>query len=137
MIVKKLENLLKAEYGKCEIVDGTWMSGDDTYHLRRITAANNNEDALLIARNIPNAMYMAQFTCNEGNLDIFFAFATKQRQTIRWRYYYEDGNYTQGCLEDWFLVEKTTKTMTTLIDGTGVREDGHEGHYFHSIVNVE
>lgn len=134
-IVKKLETLLTAEYGKAEIIDGVFRSGDESYHLYRITAPNN-EDAITIARDYMNGRYMAEFSSKEGNLDIFFGFGTKQRSTIRWRYYFdaESDKYTQGTLEDWFLIEKATKTMTTLIAGTGVTEDEHEGHYFYTII---
>ena len=134
VIVKKLEALLGAEYGKCEIVDGTFRSGDESYHLYKISAINNS-DSITIARDYMNGQYMAQFSCAEGNIDIFFGFGTKQKSTIRWRYYYpERDEYTQGYLADWFLMEQAAKTMTTLIVGTGVHEDGHEGHYFHTIV---
>jgi hypothetical protein len=135
IIVKKMETLLSAEYGKCELVDGTWRSGDESYHLYRISG-NESDGALTIARDYMNGRYMAQFSCAEGNLDIFFAFGAKQRSTIRWRYYFdpEMDKYTQGRLDDWFLVESASKTMSTLIAGTGVGEDEHEGHSFHTII---
>ncbi len=134
-LVQKLETLLKTEYGKCEIIDGVFRSGDETYHLYRITG-NAVDGSITIARDYMNGRYMAQFTCKEGNLDIFFAFGAKQRSTIRWRYYFdtEQDKYTQGNLDDWFLMEQASKTMTTLIAGTGVGEDGHEGHYFYTII---
>lgn len=134
-IVKKLENLLKAEYGKCELVDGIFRSGDESYHLYKISTINSN-DSITIARDYMNGQYMAQFSCAEGNLDIFFGFGSKQKSTIRWRYYFdpEQDKYTQNPLDDWFLIEKASKTMTTLIAGTGVTEDGHEGHYYHTII---
>lgn len=135
-IVQKLENLLRSEYGKCEIVEGVFRSGDESYHLYQISAPNNNEDAITIARDYMNGQYMAQFSCKDGNLDIFFGFGTKQKSTIRWRYYSdpERDKYTQGTLEDWFLIDQASKTITTLIAGTGVRDDGHEGHYFYTII---
>jgi hypothetical protein len=134
-IVKKLETLLSAEYGKCEIVDGNFRSGDESYHLYRITSSTSNNDALTIARCYMNGRYMAQFTSPEGKLDIFFAFGAKQRSTIRWRYYFDpdQDKYTQGTLEEWFLVESASKTMSVLIAGTGVREDEHEGHCFYEL----
>jgi len=131
-IVKKLEDLLRSEFAKCETVDGNFSSGDQTYHLYKITAPEEY-GALIIARDWYDGLYMAQFECAEGKLDIFFGFATKQRDTIRWRYYHENGEYIQGQLDDWFLSEQSSKTMTTIIDGTGVCKDGHEGHYFHTI----
>jgi hypothetical protein len=133
-IVQSLEALLKSEYGKCELVDGTWRSGDEAYHLYRISG-NESDGAITIARNYMNGRYMAQFSCVEGNLDIFFAFGAKQRSTIRWRYYFDpdQDKYTQGNLDDWFLVESASKTMSVLIAGTGVREDEHEGHCFYEL----
>jgi hypothetical protein len=131
LIVKKLEELLSAEYGKAEIIDGVFRSGDESYHLYRISG-NGFDGSITIARDYLNGRYMAQFSCAEGNLDVFFGFGAKQRSTIRWRYYFdpEQDKYTQGT----FLVEKASKTMGTLIAGTGVCEDGHEGHCFHTIV---
>lgn len=131
-IVKKLEEMLKSEYGKCEILEGRFSSGDQTYHLYKINAPEEY-GALVIARNWFDGLYMAQFECADGKIDIFFGFNTKQRDTIRWRYYFEDGKYAQGELDDWFLSEQASKTMTTIIAGTGVENDGHEGHYFHTI----
>jgi hypothetical protein len=131
-IVKKLEEMLKSEYGKCEILEGRFSSGEENYHLYKITAPEEY-GALIIARDWSNSLYMAQFECADGKVDIFFGFATKQRDTVRWRFYFEDGKYTQGELDDWFLSEQASKTMITLIGGTGVGEDGHEGHYFHTI----
>lgn len=135
VIIKKLEELLQSEYGKAEIIDGIFRSGDESYHLYRISG-NESDGAITIARDYLNGRYMAEFSCKDGKLDIFFAFGAKQRSTIRWRYYFDHKNdkYTQGTLEDWFLVEKATKTMTTLIAGTGVLADEHEGHYFYTII---
>jgi hypothetical protein len=131
-IVKKLEDLLRSEFAKCETVDGNFSSGDQTYHLYKITAPEEY-GTLIIARDWFNGLYMAQFECADGKVDIFFGFATKQKDTIRWRYYHENGKYIQGQLDDWFLSEQASKTMTTIIDGTGVGKDGHEGHYFNTI----
>ena len=112
-IVKKLEEMLKSEYGKCEILEGRFSSGDQTYHLYKINAPEEY-GALVIARDWCDGLYMAQFECADGKLDVFFGFATKQSDTIRWRYYFEDGKYVQGCLDDWFLSEQASKTMTTI-----------------------
>ena len=136
IIVKKLESFLRSDYGKCEALDGTWKSGDEQYHMFKITTPDK-ECAIIIARDIPAGLYMAQFTCNEEVLDIYFGWNTRDNCTIRWRYYFSDGKYTQGYLDEWFLCEETSKTMYTLIGGTGIGEDGHEGHYFHTITNVE
>ena len=135
VIVQKLEELLKSEYGKCEIVDGNWRSGEEAYHLYRISG-NGCDGSITIARDYMNGRYMAEFSCKEGKIDIFFGFGTKQKSTIRWRYYfdYENEKYTQGSLDAWFLMEQASKTMATLIAGTGVHDDGHEGHYYHTII---
>lgn len=131
-IVKKLEELMKSEFAKCEIVEGNFSSGEENYHLYKITAPEEY-GALIIARDWYNSLYMAQFECADGKLDIFFGFATKQNDTIRWRYYFEDGKYVQGNLDDWFLSEQASETMRTMIRGTGIEDDGHEGHWFHTI----
>lgn len=131
-IVKKLEDLLRSEFAKCETVEGRFSSGDQTYHLYKITDPKEY-GSLVIARDWYNGLYMAQFECADGKLDVFFGFATKQNDTIRWRYYFEDGKYVQGDLDDWFLSEQASETMRTMIRGTGVEDDGHEGHWFHTI----
>lgn len=133
-IVNKLETLLSAEFGKCEILDGNFRSGDEAYHLYKISS-NESDGAITIARDYLNGRYMAEFSCKDGKLDIFFAFGAKHKSTIRWRYYFDTDadRYTQGSLDAWFLMEQASKTMATLIAGTGVREDGHEGHYYHTI----
>ena len=131
-IVKKLEDLLRSEFAKCETVYGNFSSGDQTYHLYKINAPEEY-GGLVIARDWSDGLYMAQFECADGKLDLFFGFNTKQKDTIRWRYYYENGKYTQGELDDWFLSEQASETMRTMIRGTGVEEDGHEGHWFHTI----
>ena len=132
-IVNKLENLMKVEFAKMEEAEGIFISGSDTYHLYHITALNT-EGNLSIARCIYNELYMAQFDCAEGSIDIYFGFNAKEYETIRWRYYYENGKYTQGYLPDYFLTEKTSKTILAIL--SMICEDGHEGHYFHSIHKI-
>lgn len=131
-IVKKLEDLLRSEFAKSETVTGNFSSGEQTYHLYKITAPEEY-GALVIARDWCDGLYMAQFECADGKLDLFFGFNTKQKDTIRWRYYFEDGKYVQGCLDDWFLSEQASETMRTMIRGTCVEGDDHEGHYFNTI----
>ena len=135
VIVKKLENFLKSEFAKCEWLSGNWRSGAEHYNLYKISAPV--EGALIIARDITAGLYMAQFECTDGVLDLYFGWNTRDNRTVRWRHYTNDGKYQQGYLERWFLSEETSETMYTIIRGTGVREDGHEGHFFHTITNVE
>ena len=131
-IVKKLEALLRSDFAKCEMVEGNFSSGEESYHLYKITDPKEY-GAIVIARDWCDQLYMAQFECADGKLDLFFGFATKQKDTIRWRYYFENGKYVQGNLDDWFLPEQASETMRIMIRGTGVEEDGHEGHWFHTI----
>lgn len=132
-IVSTLETFLRNEYGKCTLMEETYASGDDTYHIYKISTPNEENGTLMIARDWMNGMYMAQFECNEGKLDIFFGFATKQNDTIRWRWYGDNGNFCQDTLANWFMREQESTTMQCLIRGTGVEDDGHEGHYYHTI----
>lgn len=136
-IVARLEAFLKNEYGKCSLDNEDYSSGDGTYHIYKLTVPNNNRyiidnTCLKIARDWFNGCYMAEFECIEGKLDLFFGFATKQKNTIRWRYY-SDGEYCQDTLKDWFMSEEMSQTFQCLIRGTGVEEDGHEGHFYHTL----
>lgn len=139
VIVKKLKNFLKSEFAKCEWLLGNWRSGAESkghYNLYKISASDI-EGTLIIARDITAGLYMAQFECTDGALDIYIGWNTRDNKTVRWRHYSNDGKYQQGYLKRWFLSEETSETMYTIIRGTGVENDGHEGHYFHTIIKVE
>lgn len=133
--IEKIESGIKAllacEYGCCHVREKNYASGEETYHLYDITGYNV-PGVITIARDWTNGMYMASFNIEDLSADLYFGFNTKENHTIRWRIYNGHGDYYQGAMKRDILLD-ASDTMRAIIDGTGIRDDGHEGHYFHTL----
>lgn len=127
-----IKELLSCEYGCCHLREQKYSSGEESYHLYDITGLKG-DGVLTIARDWCNRKYMAAFNIGDEIADIYFGFNTKDGDTIRWRIPDGHEGYYQGNMKTRLLIDDTSDTMKAIIDGTGIRDDGHEGHYFHTL----